>query len=227
MSRSETMPSGARVESGTTRAPTRLFGEPSYDVSQRMVGLHLATSRPCSFRMRATVMETSPIAAPFRGAVKGEHAPGFRPDQAHFDIFVALPSDDLASRETRRTGGGAAHELHLNARSATTNGGQRMSGKTVLITGASRGIGRAAALLAAPARLVGRRQLRQRRGCGAARSSRTIAKAGGRAVALRGDVSREDDVLAMFEGAETRARTDHAPSSSTPASSRRPPSSPT
>ena len=29
-----------------------------------------------------------------------------------------------------------------------------------------------------------------------------IAKAGGRAVALRGDVSVEDDVVAMFEGAE-------------------------
>ena len=76
-----------------------------------------------------------------------------------------------------------------------------MPSKAILITGASRGIGRAAAL-AACARdwSVGVNYARDE---GAAQEVvETIAKAGGRAVALRGDVSVEADVVAMFEGAE-------------------------
>jgi NAD(P)-dependent dehydrogenase (short-subunit alcohol dehydrogenase family) len=72
--------------------------------------------------------------------------------------------------------------------------------RTILITGASRGIGRAAALLAG------------RRGwsvgvtyrddeASAAAVVEAIERTGGRAVALRGDVAVEADVLAMFEGA--------------------------
>ena len=76
-----------------------------------------------------------------------------------------------------------------------------MPSKTILITGASRGIGRAAAL-AACARdwAVGVNYTRDE---GAAQEVvEIIARAGGRAVALRGDVSVEEDVVAMFEGAE-------------------------
>ena len=76
-----------------------------------------------------------------------------------------------------------------------------MPSRAILITGASRGIGRAAAL-AACARdwSVGVNYARDE---GAAQEVvEIIAKAGGRAVALRGDVSVEEDVVAMFEGAE-------------------------
>ena len=77
-----------------------------------------------------------------------------------------------------------------------------MPQKTVLITGASRGIGRAAAIAAARARLVGRRQLQPGRRAPRRKSSRRLREVGGRAVALRGDVAREDDVVGMFESAE-------------------------
>jgi NAD(P)-dependent dehydrogenase (short-subunit alcohol dehydrogenase family) len=77
-----------------------------------------------------------------------------------------------------------------------------MSGKALLITGASRGIGRACALLAA------------RRGWSVGVNFRTdrdaadavveaIANGGGRAVAIEGDVAIEDQVVAMFEQATT------------------------
>jgi len=74
-----------------------------------------------------------------------------------------------------------------------------MSLKTILITGASRGIGRAAAL-AASARgwAVGVNYARDE--VAAQEVVEIIARAGGRAVALRGDVSVEEDVAAMFEG---------------------------
>jgi NAD(P)-dependent dehydrogenase (short-subunit alcohol dehydrogenase family) len=73
--------------------------------------------------------------------------------------------------------------------------------KTVLITGASRGIGRAAALLAGSRGwAVGVNYASDERA--AMDVVDTIARAGGRAVALRGDVSVEGDVIAMFDGAE-------------------------
>ncbi len=73
----------------------------------------------------------------------------------------------------------------------------------ILITGASRGIGRAAALLAcARGWSVGVNYLRDE--ASAHEVVEAIARAGGKAVALRGDVADEDDVVAMFEGA-TRA----------------------
>ena len=72
--------------------------------------------------------------------------------------------------------------------------------RTILITGASRGIGRAAALLA------GRRGWSvgvnyRDDAASAATVVAAIEGAGGRAVALRGDVAVEADVLAIFEGA--------------------------
>ena len=76
-----------------------------------------------------------------------------------------------------------------------------MPQKTVLITGASRGIGRATAIAAATRGWsVG---VNYNLDAGAAQEVvETIAKIGGRAVALRGDVTREDDVVGMFVSAE-------------------------
>jgi NAD(P)-dependent dehydrogenase (short-subunit alcohol dehydrogenase family) len=72
--------------------------------------------------------------------------------------------------------------------------------KALLITGASRGIGRATALLAANhGWSVG---VNYRNDVDAAEEVvRAIAKAGGRAVPLKGDVAIEADVVAIFEQA--------------------------
>jgi len=75
-----------------------------------------------------------------------------------------------------------------------------MPAKTILITGASRGIGRAAALLA------GKRGwsvgVNYAQNEAAAREVvAQIERGGGKAVALRGDVASEADVIAMFKGA--------------------------
>jgi len=70
----------------------------------------------------------------------------------------------------------------------------------ILITGASRGIGRATALLAcARDWSVGVNYLRDE--AAAREVVEDIARAGGKAVALRGDVADEGDVITMFEGA--------------------------
>ncbi len=72
--------------------------------------------------------------------------------------------------------------------------------KAVLITGGSRGIGRATALLAA--RRGWSVGVNYREDADAAEAVVTrIAKHGGRAVALKGDVANEADVAAMFEQA--------------------------
>ncbi len=77
-----------------------------------------------------------------------------------------------------------------------------MTAKTVLITGASRGIGRAAALAACAREwAVGVNYAQDE--IAAQEVVEIIARAGGRAVALRGDVSCEEDVVAMVEGTRT------------------------
>jgi NAD(P)-dependent dehydrogenase (short-subunit alcohol dehydrogenase family) len=75
-----------------------------------------------------------------------------------------------------------------------------MSAKNLLVTGASRGIGRACALLAAQnGWAVG---VNYREDAKAAHAVvETIAKGGGRSVALKGDVAVEADVLGMFDAA--------------------------
>jgi NAD(P)-dependent dehydrogenase (short-subunit alcohol dehydrogenase family) len=75
-----------------------------------------------------------------------------------------------------------------------------MPDKTLLITGASRGIGRACALLAAEnGWSVGVNYREDAKAADAA--VETIAKGGGRAVALKGDVSVEGDAVGMFDAA--------------------------
>jgi NAD(P)-dependent dehydrogenase (short-subunit alcohol dehydrogenase family) len=76
-----------------------------------------------------------------------------------------------------------------------------MSAKTVLITGASRGIGRATALtVAARGWSVGVNYVGDERAANAVVAA--IAEKGGRAVALKADVADERDVMAMFEAAQ-------------------------
>jgi NAD(P)-dependent dehydrogenase (short-subunit alcohol dehydrogenase family) len=75
-----------------------------------------------------------------------------------------------------------------------------MGAKTLLITGASRGIGRAAALAAA--REGWRLAVNYARDEAAAREVvGAIEREGGAATALQGDVSVESELLAVFEGA--------------------------
>ena len=75
-----------------------------------------------------------------------------------------------------------------------------MSAKTLLVTGASRGIGRACALLAAQnGWAVGVNYHENAKAAEAVVEA--IAKSGGRAVALKGDIAVEADVLGMFDAA--------------------------
>jgi len=75
-----------------------------------------------------------------------------------------------------------------------------MSAKALLITGASRGIGRACALLAAEnGWSVGVNYREDAKAADAV--VETIARSGGRAVALKGDVSVEADAIGMFDAA--------------------------
>ncbi len=75
-----------------------------------------------------------------------------------------------------------------------------MPDKVLLITGGSRGIGRASALLAAKHGWSVGVNYREDMGSAAAVVD-TIAKKGGRAVALKGDVAVEADVVTMFDQA--------------------------
>jgi NAD(P)-dependent dehydrogenase (short-subunit alcohol dehydrogenase family) len=75
-----------------------------------------------------------------------------------------------------------------------------MPAKALLITGASRGIGRACALIAAEnGWAVGVNYREDAKAADAV--VETIAKGGGRAVALKGDVSVEADAIGMFDAA--------------------------
>jgi NAD(P)-dependent dehydrogenase (short-subunit alcohol dehydrogenase family) len=94
-----------------------------------------------------------------------------------------------------------------------------MSAKNLLVTGASRGIGRACALLAAQnGWAVGVNYREHAKAADAVVEA--IAKNGGRAVALKGDIAVEADVLGMFDAA-TKALGPSPRSSPMPESSRR------
>jgi NAD(P)-dependent dehydrogenase (short-subunit alcohol dehydrogenase family) len=73
---------------------------------------------------------------------------------------------------------------------------QRLDGKVALVTGAGRGIGRSVSL--ALARAGARVVLAARTAAEIERVAREIEGAGGAAVAVEADVSREEDVLRMF-----------------------------
>ncbi|MGH8327099.1 MAG: SDR family NAD(P)-dependent oxidoreductase, partial [Steroidobacteraceae bacterium] len=72
---------------------------------------------------------------------------------------------------------------------------------TVLITGASRGIGRATAVLAA-ARGWSVAVNYRKEADAAARTAAEVRQRGGRAATVQGDVSVEADVVAMFARAQ-------------------------
>ena len=75
-----------------------------------------------------------------------------------------------------------------------------MSAKALIVTGASRGIGRACALLAGRnGWAVGVNYREDAKAADAVVEA--IAKSGGRAVALKGDIAVEADVLSMFDAA--------------------------
>lgn len=75
--------------------------------------------------------------------------------------------------------------------------------KTILITGGTRGIGRATALLCArQGWSVALNYVRD--STAAEHTVREVRAGGGNAVTLRGDVAVEDDVIAMFGEAETK-----------------------
>ena len=75
-----------------------------------------------------------------------------------------------------------------------------LEGKVAVVTGASRGIGRACALIAAEnGWSVGVNYREDAKAADAV--VETIAKGGGRAVALKGDVSVEADAIGMFDAA--------------------------
>ncbi len=73
--------------------------------------------------------------------------------------------------------------------------------RSVLITGGSRGIGRAACLLAGrQGWSVGVNYVKDETSANAVVAE--IERSGGKAIALRGDAAREDDIIAMFEAAD-------------------------
>src|SRR5258706_12942958 len=75
--------------------------------------------------------------------------------------------------------------------------------KTILITGASRGIGRAAAILCGARKWsVAINYLRDE--TAAEEAAQSVVAAGGRAVTVQGDVSEEADVIGMFELAKDK-----------------------
>lgn len=77
---------------------------------------------------------------------------------------------------------------------------QKLAGKTAVVTGAGRGIGRAVALqLAAEGASVVLNSLSD----SADKVAAEISLAGGTAVAVRGDVSKTDDVAALIDAAVT------------------------
>jgi NAD(P)-dependent dehydrogenase (short-subunit alcohol dehydrogenase family) len=73
--------------------------------------------------------------------------------------------------------------------------------RSVLITGGSRGIGRAACLLAGrQGWSVGVNYVKDEKSANAVVAE--IERSGGKAIALRGDAGREEDIVSMFEAAD-------------------------
>ncbi len=84
-----------------------------------------------------------------------------------------------------------------------------ISGKVAIVTGGASGAGRALALGLAVRGCGGRRGLRYRRE-GAAKVAAEIEAAGGRALAVPADMTREADVQALVSAATESARADRA-----------------
>jgi 3-oxoacyl-[acyl-carrier protein] reductase len=94
-----------------------------------------------------------------------------------------------------------AEEQQANAGGEGTPGGQSLAGRVALVTGSSRGIGRATAeRLAAMGAAVAVNYRTDE--AGARATAAAIAERGGRALLVQGDVSREEDVTRMFKEIE-------------------------
>jgi NAD(P)-dependent dehydrogenase (short-subunit alcohol dehydrogenase family) len=126
------------------------------------------------------------------GALRPDGQNDRRGYDAHQKPDVASPGRWAREDQRRRPSIAKVLRRRLSARTPMS--------KALLITGGSRGIGRATALLAA--RRGWSVGVNYRVDAEAADSVvRDIAKGGGRAVALEGDVANEADVVAMFEQA--------------------------
>ena len=80
--------------------------------------------------------------------------------------------------------------------------GANVTDRVVIITGGSRGIGRATALAAAARGFRVVRRLCQQRGGGRKRSSPRSRRKNGKAIAVKCDVGEESDILALFKAAD-------------------------
>jgi 3-oxoacyl-[acyl-carrier protein] reductase len=78
-----------------------------------------------------------------------------------------------------------------------------LEGRVALVTGASRGIGRASAIALAKLGASVAVNYREDKD-GAAETAEAIARLGGEALVVRGDVARADDIEEMFNAAEER-----------------------
>ncbi|MTE20988.1 SDR family oxidoreductase [Streptomyces sp. TRM43335] len=154
----------------------------------------LAVARPWAHAVDATV-----AAAVADGPLAGSHAVLVRPDGhvAWVGSETTAPTAGLTEALRRWFGSRAAHDINRIRRESMGN----LTGKTALVTGSSRGIGRATAMrLAREGALVAVHYATGEEA--AAEVVATIEKDGGRAFAVRAELGVPGDVHQLFLGLE-------------------------
>src|SRR5438105_3092882 len=106
-----------------------------------------------------------------------------------------LTSSPVSTRTKRCTGPGSSSRKNVPAPEI----GHWLAGRTAIVTGASRGIGRATAI--AMARAAAHVVIVARDAEGLERTCDVIHQGGGRAVGVTADVSHSDDVDRIFQAA--------------------------